>query len=58
MKKILGILVLVLFLGTVMAGLAQGSHGLPPQEKVSSSMPSEIKPYIIVKRITKHQNLW
>ena len=50
MKKILGILVLVLFLGTVMAGLAQGSQGLPLREKVGSSTPGEIKPYIIVER--------
>ena len=56
MKKVLGILILVLFLGTAMAGLAQGSHGLPPQEKVGSGTPGEIKPYIIVKRTTGDQN--
>ena len=56
MKKILGILVLVLFLGTVMAGLAQESHGLPMQEKVGSGTPGEIKPYIVVKRTTEDQD--
>ncbi len=50
MKKILGILILVLFLGTVMAGLAQGNSVTHTPQKTGSSMPSEIKPYIIVKR--------
>ena len=56
MKKILGILILVLFLGTVMAGLAQGNSVTHIPQKTGSSMPSEIKPYIIVERTTKDQN--
>ena len=52
MRKVLEILILVLFLSTVFAGLAQ-AHGYSEQkesEKMASGMPSEIKPYIIVKR--------
>jgi len=49
-KRILGILILVLFLGTVFAGLAQGNSVTHIPQKTGSSMPSEIKPYIIVKR--------
>jgi len=51
-KNILGILVLLLFLGTVFAGLAQaqGYSEQKESEKMASGMPSEINPYIIVKR--------
>jgi len=51
-RKVLGILVLVLFLGTVFAGIAQ-AQGYSEQGttiKSESGMPNEIKPYIIVKR--------
>jgi len=61
MKKMLGILVLLLFLGTVIAGLAQGNSVTHIPQKTGSSMPSEIKPYIIVERTTgdqKHLNKW
>ena len=57
-KRILGILILVLFLGTVLAGLAQ-AQGYSEQGatiKSESGMPDEIKPYIIVKRTAEDQN--
>ena len=58
MRKVLGILILVLFLGTVFAGLAQ-AQGYGEQGtaiKSESGMPDEIKPYIIVKRTAEDQN--
>jgi len=58
-KKVLGILILVLFLGTVFAGMAQ-AQGYSEQGttiKSESGMPNEIKPYIIVKRYTENKTI-
>jgi len=58
-RKVLGILILVLFLGTVFAGLAQ-AQGYSEHEndiKSGNGALSEIKPYIIVKRYAENKTI-